>query len=271
MIDPEDHLLDALYTLAVHLATEAGTLLAERRTLVRQLVETKSSRTDMVTEVDWAAETLIVEQLGAERPHDGILGEEGGERRGTSGVRWVIDPLDGTTNYLYGFPAYGVSIAAELDGQTVAGAVHDAVHGETFSAARGRGARCNGTPIAVSAADTLSTALVATGFGYDAARRALQGQVLAQVVAAMRDMRRAGAAALDLCWLACGRVDAFYEHGLEPWDIAAGELIVREAGGLTGRLAASIISTEGFWATNPLLAEAFLALLHKAGGGEERS
>lgn len=228
--------LDVLVTLATDIAREAGALLAERLRTAAELVETKSSVTDMVTQVDRDAEALLVGRIRAERPDDGVLGEEGGEIVGTSGIRWVLDPLDGTTNYLYGYPAFAVSVAAEADGETVVGVVHDAARGETFVAARGRGARVDGRTASVSDKADLATALVGTGFAYQRDHRAAQAALLPRVLPAVRDIRRAGAAALDLCWVGCGRLDGFYERGLQPWDLAAGALFVREAGGSTTRL-----------------------------------
>lgn len=226
-------LSDELLGIARETALEAGALLRTRAGAVRELVETKSSPTDMVTEVDRASEALIVERILAARPLDGILGEEGAARAGSSGVRWVIDPLDGTTNYLYGLPAYAVSIAAEHSGTVVAGVVYDAAHDDLYAAAGGEGATCNGKPIVVSLADQLLIALVGTGFGYSPVRRAKQALLLQSVIAGIRDIRRAGSAALDLCSVACGRLDAYFEWGLQPWDMAAGRLIVEEAGGRT--------------------------------------
>jgi myo-inositol-1(or 4)-monophosphatase len=225
--------LDELLAIAVELAEEAGALLLDGQERVRALVATKSTATDMVTEMDHASEALIVAGLERLRPGDGILGEEGHDRAGTSGVRWVVDPLDGTTNYLYGFPSFAVSIAAEHEGRSVVGVVRDPVHDETFTAVLGRGAACNGRPLAVTGPPGLATALVGTGFGYDPARRALQSQVLLGVLPNVRDIRRAGAAAVDLCWVAAGRLDAFYELGLAPWDWAAGSLVASEAGART--------------------------------------
>jgi myo-inositol-1(or 4)-monophosphatase len=229
--------LDALVALATQIALDAGRLLAERLRTATELVETKSSVTDMVTQVDRDAEALLVGRIRAERPDDAILGEESGETTGTSGVRWVLDPLDGTTNYLYGYPAFAVSVAAEIDGATAVGVVHDAARGETFVAARGRGATVDGRPASVSPKADLATALVGTGFAYRRDDRAAQAALLPRVLPAVRDIRRAGAAALDLCWVGCGRLDGFYERGLQPWDLAAGALVVREAGGVTTRLA----------------------------------
>jgi myo-inositol-1(or 4)-monophosphatase len=194
-------------------------------------VDTKSSPTDLVSEADRAAETAIVELIGDERPADALLSEEGAGGDGTSGRRWVVDPLDGTTNYLYRFPAWCVSIALEDEEGALVGVVHDPLAGETFRAERDRGAELNGEPIRVNDLDRLDTALVATGFGYDPDVRAGQADVLRAAIPHVRDVRRAGAAALDLCFVAAGRLDGYYERGLNHWDLAAGALIVREAGG----------------------------------------
>jgi len=204
------------------------------RGVARDRIGTKSSSTDMVTEVDHASEEFIARRIREARPGDGILGEEGSSSEGTTGVRWVIDPLDGTTNFLYGFPAYAVSIAVEVEGEAVAGVVHDVARGETFAAAKGRGATLNGESIRVSEKTELGTALIGTGFGYSPERRRNQAALVASVLPAIRDIRRAGSAALDLCYVACGRLDGYFEQGIQHWDHAAGVLIVREAGGDTG-------------------------------------
>jgi myo-inositol-1(or 4)-monophosphatase len=222
-----------LCQLAVEAAQAAGALLSQARHGARASVESKSSLTDMVTEMDRASEDLIARTILAARPEDGFLAEEGTTGGGTSGVRWVVDPLDGTTNYLYGFPIWAVSIAAEVDGQAVAGAVHDPSHDETFTAVKGEGARCNGRPLRVEGPEELSTALVGTGFSYDAATRGRQAAELAGIIPAVRDVRRGGAASLDLCWVALGRLDLYYERGLQPWDWAAGILVATEAGAVT--------------------------------------
>ena len=227
-----DPTFDELRDVAVRVAEEAGALLRQHANGVRSQVETKSSLTDMVTEIDHQSESLVAQLILTERPADGILGEEGMDVAESSGVRWIVDPLDGTTNYLYGFKAYAVSIAAELHGQIVAGAIHDAVHNETFAAALGMGASCNGQRIAVAEQDNLAQALTGTGFAYQSEIRARQAGLLAEVLPNVRDIRRAGSAALDLCSVACGRLDCYYEAGLAPWDRAAGMLIVSEAGGL---------------------------------------
>jgi myo-inositol-1(or 4)-monophosphatase len=225
-----------LLALARSVAESAGTLLLDAATGARTAVGTKTSPTDMVTEMDRASEALVMDGLLRARPEDGVLGEEGTARPGTSGVRWVVDPLDGTTNYLYGLPAWAVSVAAEVDGRVVAAAVADPSHGEVYGATLGGGATCNGRRLDVGAGPALATALVGTGFSYEADRRARQAAVLTQVLPRVRDVRRAGAAALDLCWVAAGRLDAFYERGLQRWDLAAGDLVATEAGAVTGDL-----------------------------------
>jgi myo-inositol-1(or 4)-monophosphatase len=231
--------LTRLLELAIDVAREAGDLARRRRGADIGTVGTKSTATDLVTATDQAVERLIVGRLKASRPDDEILGEEYGASSGTGAVRWVIDPIDGTVNYVYGLPCYAVSIAAEVDGVAVAGVVRNAATGEEWSAVRGGGAWRDGTRLTGSGVAKLGQALVATGFGYDAARRAHQARVLVDVLPRVRDIRRFGAAALDLCAAAEGRVDAYFEKGLGPWDNAAGGLIAEEAGltvsGLAGR------------------------------------
>jgi myo-inositol-1(or 4)-monophosphatase len=185
----------------------------------------------MVSDADRAAEEAISRLLRAERPSDGLLGEEGMSLEGTSGRRWVVDPLDGTTNYLYRYRAWCVSVALEDAEGGLVGVVHDPLGGETFTAVRGQGAYVNDAPIRVRDGADLSRALVATGFGYDPDVRAGQAELLRRVLPQVRDIRRAGAAALDLCHVAAGRLDGYFERGLKAWDLAAGALIVREAGG----------------------------------------
>lgn len=185
----------------------------------------------MVSAADIASEQLIAQLLEAERPGDARLGEEGGHRPGTTGLTWIFDPLDGTTNYLFGIPQWCVSIAVGDGEGLAAGCVFDPSRGECFTAHRGGGARLNGEPMAVTGAADLSRALVATGFSYSAERRVEQARDAVRVIEHVRDLRRLGAAALDLAWVACGRLDGYYETGLNPWDLAAGMLLVREAGG----------------------------------------
>ncbi len=227
-------LLDQLLGLAVEAAGAAATLLLDAMDRVRVDVTTKSSRTDMVTEMDRASETLIRDLLLGARPDDGFLGEESAETPGTSGVRWVVDPLDGTTNYLYGHAGWNVAVAAELDGVGVVGVVQDPLQGDVFAARHGGGATRNGRPIGVSGQRDLATALCATGFGYDPERRRRQAEVLTAVIPEIRDVRRVGAAAVDICSVACGRLDAYWERGLGPWDLAAGAVVATEAGAVVG-------------------------------------
>lgn len=234
-----------LLSLACAVAREAGEMLADRRGRV-VVVATKSSPTDVVTEMDQAAERLIAKRILAQRPSDSLLGEEGGQTGGASLVRWIVDPLDGTVNYLYDLPDWAVSIAAEVDGQVVAGAVcvprRDALY---FGCAGGGAWRTAMSDQDHTAAQRLSCnvdvplnrALIATGFGYEPGRRLVQGQVVAALLPRVRDIRRNGAAAVDLCLLAAGNVDGYYERGVQYWDIAAGSLIAREAGAIVAGLA----------------------------------
>ena len=241
----EPPLPSALLELAVATATAAAALVADGRASAGASVDVKSSPVDVVTAVDRACEELIVGRLLGERPDDGVLGEEGSARAGTSGVRWVVDPIDGTVNFLYGFPAYAVSIAAEVDGRVQAGVVVNVATGETFTATAGGGARLTSPMhpapelLGGSRPASLEQTLVATGFGYRVEQRRAQGAVVAELLTRVRDIRRAGSAALDLCSAAAGRVDAYYELHLNPWDFAAGALIAAEAGlvvtGLPGR------------------------------------
>ncbi len=267
-----DPLFAELEALAVDAATRAGTLLTDglaRRATDGIGVATKSTATDLVTEFDTASEALLVELLLGARPDDGLVGEEGTDRPSRSGVRWVVDPLDGTTNYFYGHPGYGVSVAAEVDGiGVVAGAVADPAHSTVHSAALGLGARCNGKEVRLGPAPELAHALVATGFSYEPSRRERQARVLVSVLPRVRDIRRMGAAAVDLCSVAVGRVDAFYERGLQPWDYAAGALIAAEAGARVGDLDGGATSAAFTLATHRGLFEPLADLLRAAGAGE---
>lgn len=222
-----------LLDLARHLATTTGAFLLDGLQRERTSIETKSTGTDMVSEMDKAAERMLVDGILSARPHDGILGEEGTDTAGTSGVRWIIDPLDGTTNYLYGHPQWSVSIGVEIDGVGSVGVVDAPMLRETYSASIGQGAFGNGRPLRVSSCATLSQALVGTGFGYDAGLRSWQGEIVHTLLPEIRDIRRGGSAALDLCFVACGRLDAYYERGCNAWDLSGGSVIVREAGGFS--------------------------------------
>jgi myo-inositol-1(or 4)-monophosphatase len=264
--DGSEPLLSELAAVALSAAQAAAAVLVEGGLHSAAGVETKTSATDMVSDVDRESEAVVMEVLGARRPEDGVLGEEGASKEGSSGVRWVVDPLDGTTNFLFGVPQFSVSIAAEIDGQTAVGVVLDPSHDETWVAVRGWGARLNGRPCRVAAGrSSLETALVGTGFGYRSERREWQARVAAQIIPAVRDIRRLGSAALDLCWTAGGRYDAYYEWGLNPWDLAAGALIVSEAGGR-----AEILPGRLVMAATPELFEPLRALLAGAGAFDSR-
>jgi myo-inositol-1(or 4)-monophosphatase len=260
----------ALLDVAIPVAEKAADLLRAGVGQTRQSVSTKSTATDMVTEMDRASEDLIVSALLGARPDDGIVAEEGSARAGTSGVRWVIDPLDGTTNYLYDFPGWSVSIAAELEPEAtvVAGVVLDAVHGDLYTAARGHGARCNGEPIAYSDQTDVADALLATGFAYLPAQRRHQAQVLVDLLPQVRDIRRMGSAAMDLCHVARGRVDAYYERGLSWWDLAAGALIAREAGAVVTALDGGQVVPGSVFAATPGIAAPLRALLGALGAND---
>lgn len=223
--DPEP-LLD----LALTIVDELAPAIVAARRAGDLAVDTKSSGTDMVTEMDRWNETQIHAAISAARPDDGFLGEEGGLRPGSSDVVWVVDPIDGTTNYLYDVPGFSISIAAQVAGHMTVGVVADPVRREVFSAVRGQGAHRNGEPISANPAQDLATALIGTGFGYQAERRVEQATALQHIIGEVRDIRRIGGAALDLCSVACGRLDGYYERGLAPWDVAAGGVIASEAG-----------------------------------------
>ena len=219
-----------LREIAEAVAREAGHQLRDAFAGPRVNVTAKSSPTDLVSEADHAAERLIRDRLAAARPGDGFLGEEGGDEEGTTSLRWVVDPLDGTINFLFGIPQWAVSIACEDADGTIAGVIYDPMRDELWSAERGGQALLDGRPVRASARGELATALVATGFGYDAEVRRYQAAVAARLLPRVRDIRRFGSAALDLAWTAAGRYDAFYERGLNSWDRAAGELLCLRAG-----------------------------------------
>jgi len=221
---------DAL-EIAVGAARAAAEILVDRFRGPAVGVRSKSTATDLVSEADERAEQAVVAYLRARRPHDGLVAEEGSSSESLTGFRWLVDPLDGTINYLYGVPHWCVSVACADAGGAIAGAVFDPTRGELFTAARAAGAQLGGRPIATSSVADPAAALVATGFSYDAVERAAQAAIVARMAGSVRDIRRAGSAALDLAWVASGRLDAYFEVSRSAWDTAAGALLVREAGG----------------------------------------
>ena len=219
----------ALLDLALRGARAAGAELMARYGNIQGL-NTKTSATDPVSDADRAAERLLVDLITGERPDDGLLGEEGADRESRSGLRWVIDPLDGTVNYLYQLDNFAVSVAVEDSAGSLVGVVHNPTTGRTYHAVRGAGAAVDGRPLRVNDPVPMERALIATGFGYSAERRRDQGGLIAALLPRIRDIRRIGSAALDLCTVAAGAVDGYVEEGVKAWDVAAGGLIAREAG-----------------------------------------
>jgi myo-inositol-1(or 4)-monophosphatase len=248
---------DDLLAIARDVAIQAAALVLRRRAEGIEVAATKSSPVDVVTEADRETEAFIRSALADARPGDGFLGEESGAEAGTSGLTWIVDPIDGTVNYLYGIPHYAVSIAVvegepdPLTWNALAGCVVNPASGEVFTAASGGGAFLGAAPIRVAASVDLSQALVATGFGYDSELRARQGQLIARLLPLVRDIRRQGTASLDLCFVASGRYDAYFETSLSPWDHAAGALIAREAGATVVGSGGAPASREFILAANP--------------------
>jgi myo-inositol-1(or 4)-monophosphatase len=260
-----------LLATALPVAREAAVTARRMRAAAITDVATKSTRTDVVTAADTAVERQVVAALRAARPGDGVLGEEYGDSVAPEpgAVRWILDPIDGTVNYLYGLPQYAVSLAAEVGGVVLAGVVINAATGDEWTATLGGGAWRDGRRLSVSPRADLAESLVGTGFGYDAERRAHQGAVLARLITRVRDIRRNGAAALDLCAVAEGALDAYYEKGLNAWDHAAGGLIAAEAGATVAGLAGAPPGPEMLVAAPPAIFGALhdaLAELDAAGG-----
>ncbi|MEZ5095234.1 MAG: inositol monophosphatase family protein [Nocardioides sp.] len=222
-----------LLALAVEVAEEAATVIARERATGVEVADTKSSVTDVVTRVDRVAEQLIHDRLSTARPGDAFVGEEGGADEGASGVRWIVDPIDGTVNFLYGLPRYAVSIAAEVDGTVVAGVVRDVPSGTTYTATLGGGAFRDSDRLAVRGPAPMAERLVLTGFSYRPEVRRLQAEGVARLLSHVRDIRRIGSAALDLCHVAEGSADGYVEEGVHLWDHAAAGLVAREAGART--------------------------------------
>ena len=273
-----------LRSVAETLAAEAAAFVRRRRVEVfggaahgndTSAVQAKTTPTDPVTVVDTETEGLLRDRLAQLRPGDPILGEEGGGPSGATAiaagsVTWVLDPIDGTVNFVYGVPAYAVSVAAQIEGVSVAGAVADVVAQQVFSAGLGLGAQvtdADGThPLRCTAVDELSMALLGTGFGYSPRRRVRQAALLARMLPVVRDVRRIGSAALDLCMVAAGRLDAYYEHGLQVWDHAAGALIAAEAGARVVLPRPDVDGAGLVVAAAPGIADALLAVLREIGG-----
>jgi len=258
-----------LLGIARSVALEAGALALMRRSQGVEVAASKSSTEDIVTFADRETEALIRSRLAELRPDDGFFGEESGAEAGTSGLTWVVDPIDGTVNFLYGIPHYAVSIAVvegdpdPLTWRSLAGAVVNPASGETFTGVQGGGAFLDGSPIRVGAAEELSQALVGTGFSYLADIRTEQAEALGGLLHRVRDIRRMGAASLDLCAVACGRLDAYFERRLSPWDHAAGALVAREAGARVTGLDGAPPSSEFVLAAEPLLAASLEQLLRQ--------
>ena len=268
---PSSHGHVELLSLARSIALEAGALVLEARRGVVEVADRKSSSVDVVTQVDRDAEALIRGRLAEARPHDGFFGEESGGASGTSGLTWVVDPIDGTVNFLYGIPHYAVSIAVvegEADPQhwrALAGVVVNPATGELFTATSAGGAHLGDRTLQVNPAVELSQALVATGFAYAAQTRAEQGAAVARLLPQVRDVRRMGTASLDLCAVASGRVDAYFERTLSPWDHAAGALIAAEAGARVSGLPGLRADHRFLLAAHPQLAVALERALHEVG------
>jgi myo-inositol-1(or 4)-monophosphatase len=253
---------EELLALAESVAREAGAVLLDAFASVGELdVSAKSTPTDLVSNADVASEHLIRSRLEDARPGDAILGEEGGEAAGSTGLRWVVDPLDGTVNFLFGIPQWAVSIACEDDDGAIAGVVYDAVRDELWAARRDGPGTLDGVPLHGSSRSEVATAMVATGFGYDAEVRAAQAATVARLLPRVRDIRRIGCAAIDLAWCAAGRYDAFYERGLNHWDCAAGALICERAGLAVRELAPAPPSGPGILVAAPAIADELFALV----------
>jgi myo-inositol-1(or 4)-monophosphatase len=262
-----------LRTVAVRVAGEAAQLARTVRdeSITDGAVDTKSSETDVVTAGDRAVERLVRDRLAELRPGESVLGEEEGGDGPPDGLRWVVDPIDGTVNYLYGFPWYAVSLAVQVDGRSVAGAVVEPMSGRVWSAAEGLGAQLDGRPLRVSAARRLDLALLGTGFSYSARRRAAQAAAIGRLLGEVRDIRRSGAASLDLCAVAAGWLDAYYEQGLKRWDWAAGALIAAEAGAevrVPGADACDGLGDDATLCTTPGIAAELRTALLRSGAAE---
>lgn len=249
------------------LALEAAAKAAEihrNRLYQSHIVNTKSSRTDLVSEVDLEAERTIIEMIEGARPDDAIVAEEGSSRTGTSGIRWIIDPLDGTTNYLYRYPGFTVSIGIEVNGRKTIGVVHDSYHQRIYTAVIGQLAFCNNKSVSVNESVELADALIATGFMYNALYRSKQAHSIAQILPHIRDIRRSGSASLDLCLLASGCIDGYFEYGVHPWDITAGGVIAATAGAKVASIPTHTEASTLLVASHPSIFDSLLHLLRKS-------
>jgi myo-inositol-1(or 4)-monophosphatase len=253
--------VDDCLAVAESLARAAGDMAMTGRRQGLSHVDTKSTLTDMVTEFDRASERLIVDGLRARRPHDSIVGEEGATHQGDSGLTWFIDPIDGTTNFYFDLPMWAVSIGVTDTKGPLAGVVYVPALRELFSGSRGGGAHLNGQPITVRDNDRLSDALVCTGFSYSADARVRQSRRIPGMVDKVRDLRRFGAAAIDLCFVAAGRLDAYFEENLHMWDLVAGQVIATEAGAVVSDFSGNSVRPEEVMASTPAIHRELVALL----------
>jgi myo-inositol-1(or 4)-monophosphatase len=264
--------VESLHDVAVKLAREAGELIVTRRAGHIEVASTKSSDVDVVTAVDKESEEFLYTRLRELRPGDGFLGEEGQVEESTTGVTWVVDPIDGTVNFLYNIPHYAVSIAAVTgepspgSWQVEAGAVFNPATGELFHAARGEGAFLGERRLEIGPPPPMNLALLATGFAYSTAMRKEQVRILSQLIGEVRDIRRMGTASLDFAAVAAGRVDVYFERTLSPWDHAAGELMVTEAGGIITGIRDLPQGREGIFAGHPTLVTQLKARISEVGG-----
>ncbi len=259
---------NAVLDVALRAAEIAGRQLLARFDRPAEGLTEKSSATDLVSDADREADETILGMIRAERPDDSILSEESGEAEdGTTGLTWLVDPLDGTTNYLWSYPQWAVSIGCYDDDGGLMGVVHDPIRGETFSAVRGGPALLNGAPLMLEPRDDLGKALIGSGFGYDAVRRRRQALRLSGVIPHVRDMRRGGSAALDMAWVAAGRLDGYYEFGVNAWDVAAGAVIVIAAGGEVQQLPTGPEGAPGTLAARPGLAAKLREVVDAAAAG----
>lgn len=259
---PDEYDIDSLLDLALATASEAALLAAAERAVAVARISTKSTVNDVVTAADKAAEELIVARLSQARPGDAFIGEEGGSRAGDDdALTWIVDPIDGTVNYVYGMPYYAVSLAAAARGRLLVGVVHNIATGTVYHAAAGRGAFRDGLAVTCNSPAELGRSMLATGFGYDPDQRARQGALLAEVMPHVRDIRRTGSAALDLCMVADGTVDAYYESGPNVWDYAAGGVIAAEAGAVVGGLWGDVPGRSMILAAAPAIAGPLRGLL----------